>query len=56
MKAHLRRVGMASITDEDVRRDPANAFLIALNTMRATLLARQQVASNTAATPKDPQP
>lgn len=44
MKAHLNRVGMAAITDEDVRRDQAMAFQICLGTMRAALIARQNAA------------
>lgn len=40
MKAHLRRIGMAAITDEDIRRNSSRAFQIALDTMRAALKAR----------------
>jgi hypothetical protein len=40
MATYLRRVGMAAITDEDVRRDPAASFEIALATMRAAYRAR----------------
>jgi hypothetical protein len=34
-KRQLGRIGMAAITEEQARRDPAGAFHIALATMRA---------------------
>jgi hypothetical protein len=51
MKAYLRRVASASISEEDCLRDPAAAFHVALATARAAYLA--QVGRN--AKRQDPQ-
>lgn len=40
LKPLLKRVAAAAITEEDVRRDPAKAFQIALDAARAAYLAR----------------
>jgi hypothetical protein len=43
MNAYLKRVARASITEEDCRRDPAEAFHVALATARAAYAAKTEV-------------